>query len=135
MKNIIYNEHNLNLICELILQNLTADLLPKKFREENKTNTTFGHCHTASACLQRNFSSKQLKLYRAIDSRDIWHWWCVDNDNNIIDLTKEQYTSLGKLPPYEDGEKSYRLGFAYRERMNELFDRVNKELKMLCYSS
>ena len=47
------------------------------------------------------FSSKELKLYRAIDYRDIWHWWCVDNENNIIDLTKEQYTSLGKTPPYE----------------------------------
>ena len=131
----IYNKSNLKIVSKLIIDNLSADLLPIKYREENKTNTTFGHCHTASACLQKIFSSKELKLYRAIDYRGMMHWWCVDNENNIIDLTKEQYTSLGKLPPYEDGEKSYRLGFAYRERMNELFDRVNKELKMLCYSS
>ena len=130
MKNIIYNEHNLNLICELILQNLTADLLPKKFREENKTNTTFGHCHTASACLQRIFSSKQLKLYRAIDSRDIWHWWCVDKDDTRIDLTSSQYYG-GRVPPYESGEKASILGWGYKKRVQELLERVEKALDKL----
>jgi hypothetical protein len=126
----IYNKSNLKIVSKLIIDNLTADLLPKKYREENKTNTTFGHCHTASACLQQIFSSKELKLYRAIDYRGIMHWWCVDNENNIIDLTKEQYHSVSKTPPYEDGEKSNRLGFAYRERMNTLLERVCLELEI-----
>ena len=126
----IYNEQNLGIVSHLIMQNLTQDLLPKKYQEENKTNETFGHCHTASACLQRFFTTKELKLYRALDYRNIWHWWCVDNDNNIIDLTKEQYTSIRKKPPYEIGQKSSMLGFAYRTRVLELCDRVDKELKL-----
>lgn len=134
MQKIIYNKQNLSIVCSLIMQNLTPDLLPKKYQEENKTNATFGHCHTASACLQRIFSTKELKLYRALDYREIWHWWTVDNDNIIIDLTREQYTSIGKVPPYEHGTKSSMLGFAYRTRTLELFDRVNREIK-LCSSS
>ena len=127
----IYNKSNLKIVSELIIDNLTADLLPMKYREENKTNTTFGHCHTASACLQQIFSSKELKLYRAIDYRGIMHWWCVDNDNDIIDLTIEQYTSIGKTPPYENGGKSNKLGFAYKERMNTLLERVCLELEII----
>ena len=127
----IYNKSNLKIVSELIIDNLTADLLPKKYREENKTNTTFGHCHTASVCLQQIFSSKELKLYRAIDYRGIMHWWCVDNDNDIIDLTIEQYTSIGKTPPYENGGKSNKLGFAYKERMNTLLERVCLELEII----
>ena len=129
--NMIYNETNLKIVSDLIIKNLSADLLPKKYREENQVNKTFGHCHTASACLQKIFSSKELTLYRAIDYRDIWHWWCVDNENNIIDLTKEQYTSIDKLPPYENGEKSSMLGFAYRTRVQELKTRVSLELEIL----
>ena len=129
----IYNEQNLGIVSHLIMQNLTQDLLPKKYQEENKTNSTFGHCHSASATLQRIFTTKELKLYRALDWRDIWHWWCVDTDGKVIDLTKSQYTSIGKTPPYANGEKSSMLGFAYRTRTLELFDRVNKELKMLSY--
>ena len=74
MTNLIYNEQNLTVACSLIVQNLTPDLLPKKYQEENKTNKTFGHCHTASACLQRILTTKELKLHRALDWRSIWHW-------------------------------------------------------------
>ena len=129
--NMIYNETNLKIVSDLITKNLSADLLPKKYREENQVNKTFGHCHTASACLQKVFTTKQLKLYRSKDWRDIWHWWAVDNKGNIIDLTKEQYTSLGKTPPYETGLKSSMLGFAYRTRTLELLDRVNADIKSL----
>ena len=59
------------------------------------------------------------------------HWWCVDNDNDIIDLTIEQYTSIGKTPPYENGGKSNKLGFAYKERMNTLLERVCLELEII----
>ena len=124
----IYNKSNLKIVSKLIIDNLTADLLPKKYREENKTNTTFGHCHTASACLQRIFSSKQLKLYRAIDSRDIWHWWCVDKDGKRIDLTSEQYYGYGRGPPYDRGEKASILGWGYKKRVHELLERVEKVL-------
>lgn len=31
------------------------------------------------------------------------HWWLKDADGNIIDPTWDQYTELGKAPPYEKG--------------------------------
>ncbi len=125
-----YNEENLKLVSDLIVKNLTPDLIPVKWRQRNSINPMFGHCHTASACLQKIFTTKELKLYRAQDQQDIWHWWAVDNDGMVIDLTKSQYTSIGKTPTYTNGEKSSMLGFAYRTRVLELCDRVDKELKL-----
>ena len=57
-----YNKENLNLVIDIIKQNLTPDLLPKKWVERNSTNPMFGHCHTASGCLQKIFGTKEIKL-------------------------------------------------------------------------
>jgi len=119
-----YNEENLKLVSDAIVNNLTPDLIPKKWRQRNSINPMFGHCHTAAACLQKVFGTKTIKLYRALDDNDIWHWWAVDVDGKLIDLTADQYYSVGKEPPYERGEKSGMLGFAYRTRTLELLDRV-----------
>ena len=81
-----YNKDNLSTVVGLIKANLTQDLLIKKYRARNLTNPMFGHCHTASACLQRVFGTKVLKLNRAQDDEGIWHWWCVDINNNLISL-------------------------------------------------
>lgn len=123
-----YNEENLKLVSDAIVNNLTPDLIPKKWRQRNSINPMFGHCHTAAACLQKVFGTKTIKLYRALDDNDIWHWWAVDVDGKLIDLTADQYYSVGKEPPYERGEKSGMLGFAYRTRTLELLDRVKKQL-------
>ena len=123
-----YNEENLKLVSDAIVKNLTPDLIPKKWRQRNSINPMFGHCHTAAACLQKVFGTKTIKLYRALDDNDIWHWWAVDVDGKLIDLTADQYYSVGKEPPYERGEKTGMLGFAYRTRTLELLDRVKKQL-------
>jgi len=112
----------------LIVKNLTPDLIPVKWRQRNSVNPMFGHCHTASACLQKIFTTKELKLYRAQDQQDIWHWWAVDNSGKLIDLTSKQYTDWNKEPPYKDGQKASMLGFGYRTRVLELLERVKKEL-------
>lgn len=125
----IYNEENLEKVSKAILNNLTPDLIPVKWRQRNSINPMFGHCHTASACLQKVFGTKELKLYRAQDWADIWHWWAVDNSGKIIDLTSDQYYSMGKEPPYDAGEKASMLGFSYRTRTLELLEKVKKELE------
>ena len=119
-----YNIDNLNKVSKVIVDNLTPDLLPKKWVERNKDNPMFGHCHTASACLQKVFGTKELKLNRALDDEGIWHWWCVDNNNNIIDITAEQYYKEGRTPPHANGEKASMLGFDYRKRVFTLLDKV-----------
>lgn len=123
-----YNETNLELVSKVIINNLTPDLLPKKWVERNSSNPMFGHCHTASACLQKIFGSKNIKLYRALDEEDIWHWWAVDKEGKLIDLTSDQYYFMERTPPYETGEKSSMLGFSYRTRVLQLLDKVTNEL-------
>ena len=125
-----YNEKNLNLVSGIIMKHLTPDLLPKKWIERNKTNPTFGHCHTASACLQKIFGTKNLKLYHGLDEEGIWHWWVIDLNQKLIDLTSDQYYSLNKIPPYNVGKKASMLGFEYRKRVLRLLDKVKEELSL-----
>ena len=66
-------------------------------------------------------------MYRGFDG-EIYHWWVQDIEGNIIDLTSDQYTSIGKVPPYDKGEKSGMLGFDYKKRVIKLFERVNSLL-------
>ena len=87
-----YNGDNVKRACQTIKNSLSSDLLPKKWIERNKTNPMFGHCHTASACLQKLFGSENIKLYRALDDEDIWHWWAVTKEGELIDITVDQYT-------------------------------------------
>jgi hypothetical protein len=122
-----YNQENLELVSKLIKINLTPDLIAKKWRERNSRNPTFGHCHTASGCLYKLFGSKAVHMHRGHDG-EIYHWWVVDKNGNIIDLTSEQYTSIGKIPPYENGEKSGMLGFDYKKRVLILLGKVTLNL-------
>ena len=126
----VYNKENLKLVSDTIIRNLTPDLLPKKWVERNASNPMFGHCHTASGCLQKVFGSKTIKLYRALDDEGIWHWWVVDVNGQLIDLTADQYYSQGRNPPYNDGQKASILGFDYRKRVLRLLDKVSKELSL-----
>jgi hypothetical protein len=123
-----YNSENLKLVSGIIVNNLTPDLLPKKWVERNSSNPMFGHCHTASACLQKVFGTKNIKLYRALDDEGIWHWWAVDLNGKLIDLTVDQYTSVGRTPPHVDGTKASTLGFEYRKRVLRLLDKVTNQL-------
>lgn len=125
---LIYNENNLKLVSEIIKNNLTPDLLPKKWVTRNALNPLFGHCHTASGCLQKIFGNKFIKLHRALDNEGIYHWWAVDVNNNIIDITADQYYTTNRKPPYDEGKKMGMLGFDYRKRVIELTNKVAKQL-------
>lgn len=123
-----YNGDNLEKACQIIKNNLSSNLLPKKWIKRNSTNPMFGHCHTASACLQKLFGTKKIKLYRALDDENIWHWWAQTVDGKRIDITADQYYSEGRTPPYDSGEKATMLGFDYRKRVLKLLDIVSNEL-------
>ena len=124
----VYNKENLKLVSDTIIRNLTPDLLPKKWVERNASNPMFGHCHTASGCLQKVFGTKTIKLYRALDDEGIWHWWAVTKEGKRIDLTSDQYYSQSRVPPYESGIKASMLGFDYRKRVYKLRELVANEL-------
>lgn len=126
-----YNEVNLKLVSDSIKRNLTLDLLPRKMRKRNITggsNNTYGHCHTASGVLYLIFGHKNLHLYRGLDDENLYHWWVVDRTEKIIDLTVEQYTLLGRTPPYANGTKAGLLGFEYKKRVHRLLTRVKEDI-------
>ena len=127
LNQIPYNEENLAKISEIIKKNLTIDLIPKKWQARNISNPMFGHCHNAAGCLYKVFGSSAVKMYRGLDDEGIYHWWVVDLNDKIIDLTVEQYTSQGRNAPYDKGEKSGLLGFQYKQRVLRLTERVMAE--------
>jgi hypothetical protein len=128
-----YTEENLNRVIESIRCNLTIDLLPKKMQERNisgGSNGTYGHCHTAAGVIYKIFGHKNVHMYRALDDENLYHWWIVDKNGKIIDPTSEQYTLLGRVAPYDKGEKAGLLGFDYKKRVLTLLDRVKNDLNL-----
>ena len=128
-----YNEENLKLIVNSIRRNLSIDLLPKKMQDRNingGSNGTFGHCHTAAGVIYKIFGPKNVHMHRALDDEGIYHWWVVDKSGKIIDPTSEQYTLLGRVPPYANGQKSGMLGFEYKKRVLTLLGRVQSDLQL-----
>ena len=123
-KLILYDKENLDKVSKLIVDNFTPDLVAVKFRERNSIEPLFGHCYAASACLQKIFGTKNIKLYHAKDNEDIWHWWAVDKDEEIIDLTADQYYSTDRTPPYDKGKKAGQLGWGYRKKVKKLLAKV-----------
>lgn len=128
-----YTEENLNRVIESIRCNLTIDLLPKKMQERNisgGSNGTYGHCHTAAGVIYKIFGPKNVHMHRALDDENLYHWWIVDKNGKIIDPTSEQYTILGRIAPYDKGEKAGLLGFDYKKRVLTLLDRVKNDLNL-----
>ncbi len=131
-----YSKTNLIRVSKSILKHLTPDLLPKKYHEQNKISKTYGHCHNASGCLYMIFRSKNMYMYRAYDpitskklGENFYHWWIVDKNNHIIDLTASQYSHSHVKKLYKLGEKGSILGFNYKKRVQTLYERVLKDLK------
>ena len=122
----IYNKENLETVSKVIVDNLTPDLVAVKFRKRNSIQTLFGHCYAASATLYKIFGSKNVHLWHGKDNEDIWHWWVVDKDDKIIDLTVNQYYKTNREPPYDNGKKAGLLGWGYKKKVEKLLERVEK---------
>jgi hypothetical protein len=122
-----YNDGILVEISILIKKNLSQDLLPKKYWKSNLTSPFFGHSYNAAGTIYKIFGPKYVQLYKGLDTSGYWHWWTIDKDNRIIDLTSEHYTSKNKILPYAEGQKSSVLGQNYKKRILRLTDRVMYE--------
>lgn len=99
-------------IFSLVRAELTDDLIPRQYR--GLINSRFcGHCHHASLAMYNLLGGKETgyKLKKAIDEKFILHYWIVNDSNEIIDPTADQYSELNRPFPYcrEKGERpSYR---------------------------
>lgn len=114
-----YSEHNMCLVMGLIKRNLTPDLLTPKYREENVSNPTYGHCYHSTQALFYLMNTDSLVPMSGKDYRGEYHWWLQDGEN-IYDLTAEQYYSVDKIPPYHNGKKSKWYGWGQRPHQRSL---------------
>jgi hypothetical protein len=53
------------------------------------------------------------------DYRDDYHWWLQDGER-IYDVTADQYYTVGKLPPYQNGKKGRWYGYQQRPHQRSL---------------
>ena len=67
-----------------IANNLTPELVTKKYREENATNPMFGHCYHSSQALFYLMDTDVLEQRTAVDYHDCSHWWLVDKTTEKI---------------------------------------------------
>jgi hypothetical protein len=130
-----FTNSNITKVKKSILNNLSFDLLPKKWYGINESNLTFGHCHNATGTFYLIFGSENVHMYRAYDEKtskqlneNFYHWWIVDKDSQIIDLTSSQYSQSYVKKLYKIGEKGSILGFDYKKRVKKLFNEVFNDL-------
>jgi len=99
-------------IYDLVRNELTDDLVPDSYR--GLVDSKFcGHCHHASLAMYNLLGGKEngYKLQKAVDEKNITHYWLIGRDKKIIDPTAEQYTDLDRPLPYanvKDNRASYR---------------------------
>ena len=108
-------------VMESIANNLTSEMVTKKYREENATNPMFGHCYHSSQALFYLIDTDVLEQRTAIDYHDCSHWWLVDKTTEkIYDITADQYYHVGQTPPYAEGIKKPWYGWKQRPHQRTL---------------
>jgi hypothetical protein len=111
---------DLDKVTKLIHKNLTINLCPPRFREKNMGNPMFGHCYHATQALYYFFKDANLKTMSAPCDVAGSHWWCEDVDGNIIDITQDQYLSVGTKPPHDKGKETGWYGWKNRPHVRSL---------------
>lgn len=122
-----FSQKHMKLITK-ICKNLTPNLLKPEYTRINKFNPTYGHCYIACEALYHLLGGKQsgLDVYRARDADGVVHWWLKDGVE-IIDPTKDQYLSIGKRPPYDNGKKGGFLTKKPSKRAEFLLQTIQEE--------
>lgn len=93
---------------------LSPDLLSKTYRSCANDHPVAGHCYAAAEALFHALGGKAAGLTARVarDPDGGTHWWLSAANGDVLDPTREQYTALGKQPPYEAGRN---VGFLTRE--------------------
>jgi hypothetical protein len=107
---------------------LSDDLLTehwKKIVRSRKCHPTTGHCYAASEALYHLLGGKNSGYKPAYGKtkNGNTHWWIVDKNNNILDVTAEQFYFFNAKPPYETGIFS---GFLTKQPSKRALKIINK---------
>jgi len=105
---------------------LTPDLLKPAYRAKNKNNPMYGHCYAASEAAYHLFAKADGYFpVRGRDSRGVCHWWLENEDRDRLDITADQYFSVGRVPPYWNGKRGGFLTKEPSKRAAEIIRRVS----------
>jgi len=108
-------------LIEKIVNNLSDDLLKKEYRSIPNKNKFTGHCYVASETYY-HLSKDDLKVYH-IKHENSTHWFLKDSNDNIIDITKEQFKTC---VPYEKARRGFFLTKTPSKRSLKLIEKINK---------
>jgi hypothetical protein len=129
-----FTQENIDIVSNLIRKNLTKDLVEKKYKSQNDSNPMYGHCYHVTQAAYYLFDTDKLVSYSAIDDRGEPHWW-LQYEDQIIDITADQFKVRGVNPPYEKGKPSKWYGWRNRphKKSLKLIEKVikNKDLVSL----
>jgi hypothetical protein len=124
-------EDELSELIDRIKDKLTPDLLKPQYREQNANNPMFGHCYVATEAfyhLTKDDHPGRFSIYHGKDDEGIVHWWLHDNKNTkLVDITADQYYSIGKTPPYEKSRRGSFLTNDPSKRAVIVMKRVRKD--------
>jgi hypothetical protein len=116
-----FDYKDITVVMEKIANNLTPNMITKKYREENKSNPMFGHCYHSSQALYYLMDTDVLEQMSAVDYHDCSHWWLRDkNTKQIFDITADQYYFVNQIPPYAEGKKKPWYGWKQRPHQRTL---------------
>ena len=121
------------LVKKLIIDNLEEKFCPPEYRELNKENKYFGHCYHSTQALYYFFGNATLRIMSApCQGPAGHHWWLMDRDNNILDITAEQYDLFEFDPPYHKGKDSNWYGWRNRphRKTQELMHKIQPDSKL-----
>lgn len=93
-------------IAKLVRDHLDPALLLPVYRESwSKSNPTKGFCSVASEAAWFLLGGSQAGWisYAARDASGGTHWWLQHKNGQRLDITADQYTSIGQTPPYDKG--------------------------------
>ena len=107
----------------------SAKLEKQRALYQSPENKSRGWCYLLSGTLHR-FFYKEFDLYRTecrmIDND--YHWWLQDSNDNIIDLTEEQYLINQLKDCRIGGKKSSPLGYSYSVKTRNIAYTLVNEL-------
>ena len=120
-KRIPYSLSSLSACSVKLEECLTPDILTPKYREENQNNPMYGHCYHTTQAMFYLLDTDTLDIMCGTDWRDDKHWWLRDRETGYdVDMTSDQYYSIGKEPPYDNGKVSKWYGWKGRPHMRSL---------------
>lgn len=91
----------------------------KKLVPSKDKNPMYGFCYPATQALFYLFDTDQLIPMRGVDYRNEYHWWLQEGEN-IIDITADQYYNVGETPPYGNGKKGQWYAWKKQPSMSSL---------------